>query len=231
MSLNKHGIKILNNVIKDNVYLDNINEKLYEWLEEKNQRYNRTDSCLHHLLVYDKTLFNKILTILGRNKDIKNYFKTGFIMHSCGAVINQPKKTAYTHNWHIDTYEETNENVMLNVLVPLVDFTIENGCTKIYPKDGDSYEQIQLKKGDILLFNSGLKHCTGNNKSKLDRNCITITLIKMYMKPQFDYLKLFTDKELTVLDDKIKVLINYYSQLPSNLEDFYNKTYKLLIKG
>ena len=63
---------------------------------------------------------------------------------------------------------------------------------------------IQLKKGDILLFNSGLKHCTGNNKSKFDRNCITITLIKMYMKPQFDYLKLFTDKELTALDDKIK---------------------------
>ncbi len=52
----------------------------------------------------------------------------------------------------------------------------------------------------------------------------------MYMKPQFDYLKLFTDKELTALDDQIKVLINYYSQLPNNLEDFYNKKYKIFLK-
>jgi len=230
MNLQNHGIQILSNVLPNNGYLHNINEKLYEWLEIKNKKYNRTDNCLHHLLVYDKLLFNNILTILANNEHIKNYFKTGFIMHSCGAVINQPKNTAYTHNWHIDTYEETNENIMLNVLVPLVDFTIENGCTKIYPKESDSYEHIELKKGDILLFNSGLKHCTGNNKSKFDRNCITITLIKMYMKPQFDYLKLFTDKELTALDDQIKVLINYYSQLPNNLEDFYNKKYKIFLK-
>ena len=27
------------------------------------------------------------------------------------------------------------------------------------------------------------------------------------MKPQFNYLKLFTDKDLTALDDKIKVLM------------------------
>ena len=44
----------------------------------KNKKYNRTDNCLHHLLVYDKTLFNNILTILANNEDIKNYFKNWF---------------------------------------------------------------------------------------------------------------------------------------------------------
>ena len=230
MNLNHHGITILHNVIDDTVYLDKIKQKLYGWLKEKNQKYDRTDNCLHHLLTYDKTVFNKILTILASNDKIINYFINGFIMHSCGAVINQPKKTAYTHSWHIDTYEETNEKVMLNVLIPLVDFTLENGCTKIYPKNSDNYENIQLKKGDILLFNSGLKHCTGNNTSDFDRNCITITLVKMYLKPQFNYLKLFTNEELIEMDTRIKTLINYYSELPDNLEDFYNKKFKLLNK-
>ena len=224
MNLNKNGILILNNIIDDYRYLDIINTKLYEWLKDKNSKYNRNDNCLHHLLVYDKILFNNIFNILAFNKEINDYFKTGFIIHTCGAVINQPNKLAYTHNWHIDTYDETNKNIMLNVLIPLVDFTLENGCTKIYLKNSNTYENIILKKGDILLFNSGLKHCTGNN------NCITITLTKTYMKPQFNYLKLFSHEELENMDLYLKKLINYYYQIPNNLEDFYNKKFKLLEK-
>lgn len=230
MNLCDHGITVLRGAVNDDGYLKDINAKLYEWVERKNLKHNRTDSCLHHLLVYDKMMFNKILAILGSNDEIVRYFRTGFIMHSCGAVINRPRQSAYTHNWHIDTYEETNENVMLNVLIPLVDFTIANGCTKIYPSGAAEYREMELSKGDILLFNSGLRHCTGNNTTTSDRNCLTITLVKMYMKPQFDYLSLFTPEELEALDNDIRTLLNYHSQIPSNLTDFYGKKFVMLYK-
>ena len=230
MNLSDDGITVLKGVVDDNGYLDDIDAKLYEWVEEKNRLHNRTDNCLHHLLTYDKMIFNKILSILASNDEIIRYFKSGFIMHSCGAVINRPRQTAYTHNWHVDTYEETNENVMLNVLIPLVDFTLANGCTKIYPRGASEYREIELSKGDILLFNSGLKHCTGNNTTTNDRNCLTITLVKMYMKPQFDYLSLFSSEELEALDNGIKGLLNYHSQTPSNLTDFYGKKFVMLYK-
>lgn len=230
MNLNNNGIIILKDIIKDHKYLENINEKLYIWLDEKNKKYNRDDNCLHHILVYDKIILDELLKILSVNTEIINYFKIGFIMHSCGAVINKPSKTSYTHNWHIDTFEKTNENIMLNVLIPLCNFTLENGCTKIFPKNNtEQYEDILLNKSDILLFNSSLKHCTGENKSNHDRNCLTITLIKPYLKPQFNYLSIFTLNELEEMNDDLKKLYNYYSQIPDNLYNFYNRKCKLII--
>ena len=228
LSLENDGICIVNKYIHDLEYLDYINSQLYIYLEQKQKEFNRTDNCLHHILCYDKILLEKLLIYIASLKVISDYFKVGFIMHSCGAVINKPSLKSYTHNWHIDTYEETNENMMLNVLVPLCDFTLENGCTKIIKKNSNNtFIDILLDKGSILLFNSSLKHCTGENKSNNDRNCLTITLIKPYLKPQFNYLSLFSEEELINKDEDLKKIYNYYSQTPEHLEDFYNKKYKL----
>ena len=216
-------IFVSQNAIRDTNMLDDINTKMKDFLKEKNTTFKRTDNCLHHILVYDKYILNDILDIIANEPCVKEYFKTGFIMHSCGAVINKPNKQSYPHHWHVDTYEPENDKMMLNVLVPLCDFTKENGCTKIFPKNSKKHIDILLKTGDILFFNSGLMHCTGENTTSQERNCLTITLVKMYMKPQFNYLSLFTDKEIEQMSPTIKRLINYDSNVVSNLQDFYNK--------
>lgn len=223
----EEGILVKKQIIKDKGYLDKINTLMYDFLKIKNTTHKRTDNCLHHLLTYDKYLFLEILEILLSIKEIHHYFNYPFIMHSFGAVINKSSKKSYTHNWHIDTYEETNERCMLNILIPLCDFTLENGCTQIFPKNSDSYRRVCLNKGDILCFNSSLKHCTGNNTTSYDRNCLTITFVKMYLKPQFDYISLYTEKELEQIKKCIKVLLNYESKIPKTLTDFYNKKYRL----
>ena len=226
MDLNKDGIFVKKNAIKDFAYLNTINSKLYKFLEKKNELYNRNDNCLHHMIVYDKNLFNKILDTIFNIDEVKSYFKCNYILHSIGGVINKPNKESYTHKWHIDSYEKgSKDKLMLNVLVPLCNFTLENGCTKIYPKNSKNYENILLNKGDILFFDSSLTHCTGNNISNNHRNCVTITLIKMYLKPQFDYISLFNDEEIDNMNENLKTLFNYYSQISNNLKDFYNKKY------
>ena len=49
----------------------------------------------------------------------------------------------------------------------------------------------------------------------------------IYLKPQFNYLSLFSEEELINKDEDLKKIYNYYSQTPEHLEDFYNKKYKL----
>lgn len=225
MNLDKEGILIKKNIFNDFDKLDNINSKLYEILEIKNNKFNRTDNCLHHIPVYNKHLLDEVLTTIYNLDEVKYYFKNNFILHSCGAVINKPSKKSYTHNWHIDSNDKNNNNSMLNVLVPLCDFTLENGCTKIFPKNSNASENILVNKGDVLFFDSSLTHCTGDNTSNQHRNCLTITLVKIYIKPQFNYFSLFNKEEIKNLDDNLKMLYNFYSQIPDNLNDFYEKKF------
>lgn len=216
------GIYILSEYFENNK-LDNINKKLYDFLLIKNQTYNRTDNCLHHILIYDKFLFIEILEKI-LDIELINNFLGKYILHSFGAVINKQNSNGYTHNFHIDSYEP-NTSLMLNILIPLTDFTIENGCIKIYAKNSNIAYDIELKKGDLLIFDSSLLHATGNNQTEFDRNCLTITLTKIYCKPQFNYIKLFNDSEIEKLSNPIKNLLNFNSQIFENLEDFYEKKY------
>lgn len=225
MNLSDDGILIKKNVFNNFNYITKINSKLYDMLEKKNKIYNRTDNCLHHIPVYDKHLLDEILIILYNLDEVKNYFKNSFILHSCGGVINKPSKKSYTHNWHIDSNDKNNNNTMLNILVPLCNFTLENGCTKIFPKNSDIYQNILLDKGDVLFFDSSLVHCTGNNASKHHRNCLTITLVKVYIKPQFSYSSLFNDEDIEELYDDLKMLYDIKSKIPNNLKDFYEKKF------
>jgi ectoine hydroxylase-related dioxygenase (phytanoyl-CoA dioxygenase family) len=76
-----------------------------------------------------------------------------------------------------------------------------------------------------LIFDSSLLHATGENKSNFDRNCLTITLTKVYCKPQFNYKVLYDQEEIKNIDPKIQDILNINSQIFENLEDFYNKKY------
>jgi ectoine hydroxylase-related dioxygenase (phytanoyl-CoA dioxygenase family) len=223
--MEKFGYTIIKNIFNIE-QLDIINDKIYNFLEIKNNKYNRNDNCLHHILCYDKFFCIEILEKLLKIDKINNYFESKYIMHSFGAVINKPNQTHYTHNFHIDSYEN-NCSLMLNILIPLTDFTLENGCTMIYPKNSDTYENILLNKGDLLIFNSSLLHATGNNKSLFDRNCLTLTFIKKYCKPQFNYFVLYNEIEKQTLSNEIKELFNFDSQIYENLEDFYQKKYNI----
>lgn len=224
-NLKQNGIEIINNFFEEND-LEIINSKLYNILEIKNKKFKRNDNCLHHILVYDKFFFLDILKKISSINCINEFFKNKFILHSFGGVINKPNTKHYTHNFHIDSPEE-NTSLMLNILIPMHDFTIENGCTKIYLKGQNTPTDIILKKGDILIFDSSLVHSTGNNTTNFDRNCLTITLTKVYCKPQFNYKILYNQNELDKLDNKIKDILNINSQIYENLEDFYNKKYFL----
>ena len=65
---------------------------------------------------------------------ISNYFQSNYILNSFGAFINSPKDKAYVSHIHRDVRTYIKEaRFLLNMLIMLDDFTLENGATYILP--------------------------------------------------------------------------------------------------
>lgn len=228
-NLSTAGVSVLRGHLRMPHLLERLSALLYSALEQKGRTYNDSSTCLHHLLVYDKALPLSLLESLANISEIGDFLGPAYILHSIGAVINKPSGAGYTHNWHTDTYEPSNRGLMLNVLVPLTQFTHDNGCTRIYPRGAETPVELPLDIGDVLLFDSSLLHCTGANQTMDDRNCITVTFIKSYLKPQFDYRRLYSEEEQESLSGTARQLLNCNNRMPVTLGEFYART--VSVKG
>lgn len=79
-------------------------------------------------------------------------------------------------------------------LIPLQDFTENNGATEVVPysqtlcryPDLEEFNakkiKLLLQKGDLLLYNSLLWHCAGYNNSKKDRTCLLGQYVAYFVK-------------------------------------------------
>ena len=88
---------------------------------------------------------------------------------------------------------------MVNLLVMLDDFSKDNGSTFLLPKSHlneypseldkfyDNAIQIEGVKGDIIVWNSNLLHCSAPNKTNKNRRCLPITLSIPSYKSLLDY--------------------------------------------
>ena len=128
--------------------------------------------------------------------------------------------------------------LMLNMLIMVDDFNLDNGATYLLPKSHltdekptekifyENSDRIIGGRGDILCFNSNLWHAAGVNKTNEERRALTITFTKPFMKQQFDYSRAIGYKNIEKLSDKLKQLLGYYSRTPSNLNEWYQKPEK-----
>lgn len=191
---------------------------------------------LHHL-VCDDSIFIDVLHII-HNYDylFTKIFKSKYILNSYGAVLNR-KTSSYVHNIHRDIRFISDQIFMVNIIVMLHDFTIENGATWLLPKSQmirdcsdslfeDDSIQITGKAGDILVFDSRLLHKAGKNKTAQNRDCLTLTLSKPFFKQQLDYTKGVDRKIVESSPDYIKQLLGYYSRVPTCLDEYYQPSHR-----
>jgi ectoine hydroxylase-related dioxygenase (phytanoyl-CoA dioxygenase family) len=184
-------------------------------------------------LAYIK-LLEKLIE-LGIIKDIENnFFKSKFILNSISALNNKPHTPNFSAIVHRDIKFFSNDlPIMLNGLVLLDDFTVENGATMLLPyshkiesKPTDDFfakECIRAigKKGDILLFNSNIWHCSAPNNTNENRRAIPMTFSKSCMKQMFDYTKSIETDTTYNYSDEIKQLLGFDSRVPSSLYEWY----------
>jgi ectoine hydroxylase-related dioxygenase (phytanoyl-CoA dioxygenase family) len=179
-------------------------------------------------------LLEKLLE-LGIIKDLENnFFKTKFILNSISALDNKPNSHNFSAIVHRDIkFFSKDLPIMLNGLVLLDDFTVENGATMLLPNSHKVEEKptdfsfiaecIRAigKKGDILLFNSNIWHCSAPNNTNESRRAIPMTFSKSCIKQMFDYTKTIEEDNNYNFSNDMKQLLGFDSRVPSSLYEWY----------
>lgn len=201
-------------------------------IQVKNGIAENTDGTVHHLLCFE----GPFLELLKQNycgEIISAFFNSTYILNTYGGVINLPNKSSYVSNIHRDIRTFYNIPMMMNMLVMLDDFTIENGATYLlsgsHLKDEKPGNDIFYKDseravgtaGSILLFNSYLWHAAGLNTTSKPRKALTLSFTRPFMKQQMDYPRFLGYERKSEFTDELKQIIGYNSRVPSNLDEWY----------
>lgn len=198
-----------------------------------------TDGTAHHLLTSNDITYIEIIETICNSKIydfLKDYFNGNFIINSYGGFFNLSHKHSYVNNIHRDIrFFSGDFPLMLNLLIMLDDFTLDNGATYLLagshkkdekPTEQEFYDKSDRalgKKGDVLLFNSNLWHAAGINTTDQERRAITITLTKPFMKQQFDYPRAVGYDKLETMSSNLQQIIGFLSRTPSTLDEWYQK--------
>ena len=201
-----------------------------------------TDGTVHHLLATGDSTYLLMLEKIFESplfQFMKEFFAGNFIINSYGGVINLPAKPSYVSEVHRDIrFFSGDFPLMLNLLIMLDDFTLENGATYVLakshkqpdkPSDEIFYakaDRVVGKKGDLLFFNSNLWHAAGVNKTNEQRRAITITFTKPFMKQQLDYPQAIGYKHVETMSPEMQQVIGYFSRTPTNLNEWYQEPTK-----
>lgn len=192
------------------------------------------DGTLHHLLC-DHPVFIEILSQLRLFDDaLRGFFDGNYILNSYGGVINRQDSRAYVHNVHRDIrFWSPARRFMINLLVMLDDFTVENGATHVLsgshgipdkpdaPRFEREAERAVGSRGSVLFFDSRLWHAAGENRTGRERRALTITLTSPFFKPQLDYPRLVGTGHPATADPFLRQIIGFNARVPASLEEYY----------
>jgi ectoine hydroxylase-related dioxygenase (phytanoyl-CoA dioxygenase family) len=203
-------------------------------IQEKNGSEVTAGGVALHAIVSVPDLVDFLgeLKKLGVLKDLEeNYFGSKFILNSFSALNNLPDQRTFSAEVHRDIrFYSGNLPLMVNCLVMLDDFTKENGATWLLPRshlkaekpDRDQFftNAIQAtgKAGDIVIWNSNVFHCSGENTTDKGRRALPIVFCKSSLKQLLDYPRALGSKEFS---PEIRQLLGYDSRVPSSLDEWY----------
>jgi len=225
--------------------IDKINELLPGAVEkrkrimEQNGLVANTQGTAHHIMA-DDIVFVELLAELSKVDGLlESYFSGKYILNSYGGFINEKSANTYSKNMHRDVRTYTGDlKFMINLLVMLDDFTLDNGATYLLsqshqkadrPDEDYFYEKADRavgKKGSLLVFDSHVWHATGNNTTDDVRRALTITLTKPHYKQQADYPRMWGYDKMDKQSEYLNQMIGYYSRVPATLEDYFQPVEK-----
>jgi hypothetical protein len=213
-----------------------------EW-QKKNGLDAGMDGSAHHVVGGEDSL-NAFLCSLFLDDYIKAYFGAEYILNSYGAVDNATfTANTYKHGqrFHRDVRTFSGDfRLMLNMLVMVNDFTIENGATKLAPgthrladRPTDDYLEVNSiraigKAGDILLFDSNLWHSAAPNLTNSPRMALTLTFTRAFVKQQMDYPRMLGEDFPP--NERVRQVLGYNSRVPCGYDEWYQPPEKRMYK-
>lgn len=207
-------------------------------IQQANGIAENMDGTLHHLVERDAFTLN----FLGQRYcegQIRHFLKGNFILNSLGAVINTKNAGRYVQNIHRDIRSFTGDfKLMIQLMVSLDDFTLENGAThflsgshKREEKPDEAYffenaDRAVMKKGSIVAFDPNLWHATGKNYTDQPRRALTMAFTRPFFKPQLDYPRALGYSFGDGLDEYLRQVLGYNARIPENLYEYYQPVEK-----
>ncbi|CAN5375895.1 hypothetical protein BH09BAC3_BH09BAC3_13190 [soil metagenome] len=184
------------------------------------------------LEVFDnKKITDPMNWILGENSIIYSYTSSSM----------PPNSGNDSSHVHVDCPIFLNDYVLrIGVLLPLNDFTVDNGATyflegshtsETMPSDEEFYskaKRLTIKAGQAWFFNTRMWHAGGVNKSDGWRHALTINVCRPWMKQYIDTPRLLKELDLSQVSENALQKLGFYSQPPTSYEEYYDKNRKRL---
>jgi len=252
INLKTKGYTILRNWASDKS-LDNIREilpklfKEHKIIREDNNNGIISDGVAMNVLASDDLFINFLQEMQERGliKDIEDhYFKDSCILNSFTALSNIPSEsTLFYKKVHRDIRGYSNSTpILLNMLVMVDDFTVENGGTLLLPyshlTEAEPTEEFWKennvsmtgKAGDIIIWNANIFHASGINTTSQDRRGLPITFSLSYYKQLLDYPRALGYERMSEFNTKLQELLGYHSRVASSIKEWYSPDTKRLYK-
>ena len=196
-----------------------------------------TDGVALHVLL-SSPLFIEFLQTLLDNGFIQslqdNFFHSKCIINSLSALNNLPNQPNFSATVHRDLrFYSGDFPIMLNCLLMVDDFTVENGGTYLLagshleerkPTDEEFFNnaiQATGSRGDIIVFNANVWHSSAPNTTQGDRRAIPFTVSKSFMKQLLDYPRAIGYDKVDTFTPEMQQLLGYHSRVPASLKEWY----------
>lgn len=215
----------------------------YATLHRKLGYTNADQGGAHHVLA-SGGVFVDVLEQIAAIPWLETSLRGRLIVNSYGAFDNRADRELYVCNVHRDIRFHLSERpLMLNLLVMVDDFTLDNGATFLLPGSHTEAERPSDERffgsakravgqaGDLLVFDSRLWHAAGRNQTPASRRALTITLTNPFFKPQFDYCRALGDDVCASCSDRVKQLLGYFARVPASLEEWYQPAGRRFYRG
>jgi ectoine hydroxylase-related dioxygenase (phytanoyl-CoA dioxygenase family) len=249
--LKEQGYTIIRSLI-DNDWIDTLKKSVdnafleHRQTQLKNNNDIQTEGVALHVLL-SNPIFIEFLETLQKKNLFKflqeSFFDSKCIINSFSALDNLPNQPNFSALIHRDLRFYSGEfPIMVNCLLMVDDFTIENGGTyllpyshleKRKPSNEEFFEkaiQATGKKGDMLIFNSNIWHSSAPNKTQDHRRAIPITVSKSFMKQLLDYPRAIGYSKMNEFNLELQQLLGYHSRVPSSLNEWYQPEEKRFYK-
>jgi ectoine hydroxylase-related dioxygenase (phytanoyl-CoA dioxygenase family) len=251
-SLDRNGFCKFEQAI-DSTWINRINTILpeifaeHEAIRRKNNNPIQSNGVAMNVLVGNELFFDFLRELMRLNIINwieENYFKESFILNSFTALNNIPGEDKVFHKKvHRDIRGFSSDiPLLLNMLVMLDDFTVENGATLVLPgshlkAEAPTEEEFKLNAvsitgsaGDIVIWNSNLFHASGINTTEQVRRALPITFSLPYYKQLLDYPRAIGYDKYDSFEDSMKRLLGYEARIPESIDEWYSPNDKLLYK-
>jgi ectoine hydroxylase-related dioxygenase (phytanoyl-CoA dioxygenase family) len=145
-----------------------------------------------------------------------------------------PHGSNYSHRIHNDCPRFIPGYISnVGVILPLDDFTSENGATyflpgsfsnPIPPTESEFFSKavrVFPRAGDAVFFNARTYHVGGENRTGRSRHALTLNVCRSFMRQRFDYPRLVSKEILATLGDTGKRFLGFNVRVPTSLEEYY----------